>query len=123
LCAALGLLDLAADPRFAANEGRVLHREGVVRTLAARLESAPREHWLAVLAAARVPAGPVRDVHEVVADPALAARGMIQSAALASGPVPLLGAPYRASGTRPPLRLPPPRLGQHTEDFLARFGG
>jgi crotonobetainyl-CoA:carnitine CoA-transferase CaiB-like acyl-CoA transferase len=36
--------------------------------------------------------------------------------------VDLLGLPWRADGVRPPLRLPPPRLGEHTAAFLARFG-
>jgi crotonobetainyl-CoA:carnitine CoA-transferase CaiB-like acyl-CoA transferase len=61
-------------------------------------------------------------MHEVVADPALSARGMLQSAAIGEASTTLFRAPWRAAGTRPPLRLPPPRLGQHTEEFLERFG-
>jgi len=121
LCAALGLTDLAGDPRFAGNAGRVEHRDDVVAALAARFRAGPRDAWLAKLGAARVPAGPVREVHEVVADPALDQRGMIHRGA-GPGGADLLGAPFVAGGRRPALRLPPPALGAHTAEFLERFG-
>jgi len=122
LCAALGMDDLARDPRCAGNAGRVLHREEVVGALAARFRTGPRDGWIAALGAARVPAGPVREVQEVVADPALADRGMIHRGAGAGG-TDLLGAPFMAGGKRPALRLPPPALGAHTGAFFERFGG
>ena len=123
LCEALGLPELAAEERFAANPGRVLHRAEVVETLARRLAERSRDEWLERLAAARVPAGAVREVHEVVRDPALAARGMIQTAALRDGVrAELFGLPWRIGGERPPLAFPPPALGEHTETFRARFG-
>ena len=30
--------------------------------------------------------------------------------------------PWKIDAERPALRLPPPALGQHTDEFLARFG-
>jgi crotonobetainyl-CoA:carnitine CoA-transferase CaiB-like acyl-CoA transferase len=59
-----------------------------------------------------------------MADPALAARGMVRAATLPGQdtPVRLLAAPWLADGIRPPRRLAPPRLGQHTQEFLGRFG-
>jgi len=120
LCAALGLDDLSRDARFAENSGRVLHRAEVVALLARRFRDADRATWLERLGAARVPAGPVRDVHEVVRDPALAARGMIHADS-AGGPA-LMSAPFRADGRRPPVRWRPPELGADTAEFLERFG-
>jgi hypothetical protein len=35
----------------------------------------------------------------------------------------LLALPWKIGGNRPVLRLPPPRLGAHTEEFRARFSG
>jgi crotonobetainyl-CoA:carnitine CoA-transferase CaiB-like acyl-CoA transferase len=123
LCEALDLPELAAEERLAANPGRVLHRAEVVETLGRRLAERPRDEWLERLAAARVPAGAVRDVHEVVRDPALASRGMIQSTELQGGVrAELFGLPWRAGGRRPELVYPPPALGQHTETFRTRFG-
>lgn len=124
LCEALGEPARATDPRFARNPDRVLHRVDVVDWLAARFATAPRAQWLERLAAARVPAGAVREMHEVVRDPALAQRGMLAPAVLPGGEATTLFAqPWRTDATRGPLRHPPPALGQHTQEFLERFGG
>ena len=127
LCAALELDALARDERLATNPGRMLLRAQVVDAIARRLSARPAAEWLERLRDARVPSGAVRDLAEVVRDPALRARDMIRDATLdpaagdAGHAVPLFGAPWLASGERPPLHLPPPRLGQHTDEFRARF--
>ncbi|MEO5617888.1 MAG: CoA transferase, partial [Candidatus Eisenbacteria bacterium] len=123
LCEAIGADELAADTRLATNPGRVLHRAEVVEAIAARVAGVPRDAVLARLATASVPAGAVRNMDEVVRDPALAARDMVRPAVLtgASAPVPLLALPWQIDGVRPPLVLPPPGLGQHTAEFLDRF--
>lgn len=124
LCAALGEPGRGDDPRWAENPGRVLHRDEVVGWLARVFASGPRDAWLARLAAARVPAGAVREMDEVVADPALAARDLVRDATLPGGErTRLFALPWRVDAARPPLRLAPPALGQHTAEFLARFGG
>jgi crotonobetainyl-CoA:carnitine CoA-transferase CaiB-like acyl-CoA transferase len=65
----------------------------------------------------------VRELTEVVADRALADRGMIQEAVVGEGAaVSLFNLPWKLDGGRPPLRHAPPRLGQHTAEFRARFG-
>ena len=124
LCAALELESLALDPALAGNSGRVLHRSEVVSAIGAKPASAPRAGWLARLREARVPAGAVRELHEVVRDPALISRGMVQPATLAGAgsALDLFALPWRVDGSRPPLRWAPPRLGQHTGEFRARFG-
>lgn len=123
LCAALGEPERGSDPRWAENPSRVLRRAEVVEWLASRFASAPRERWLAALRAAQVPAGAVRDVHEVVADPALDQRGMIADVAVGEGAATrVMAMPWRVDDARPPVRLAPPRLGQHTDEFFARFG-
>ena len=127
LCEALEAPQLAARGDWARNPGRVLHRAEVVSELARRLAARPRAEWLARLRACRVPAGPVREVHEVLADPALASRGLVQPSSppsVAGGAAggPLLALPWLADGARAPVRLAPPRLGAHTAEFMARFG-
>ena len=133
LCRALGLESLGEDPALAANPGRLAHRAAVVSAIGERLAARGAAEWLPKLRDAHVPAGLVRDVGEALRDPALAARDMIRAVTLAPGgdarapappgaAFPLLGLPWKTSGVRPPLRLPPPRLGQHTSEFRARFG-
>jgi glutaryl-CoA transferase len=123
VCAALGEPERADDARWAANPGRVLHRPEVIGWLAQRLAGAPRAHWLERFRAARVPAGAVREVHEVVRDPALVARDMIApQVPVQGGATDLFRTPWRIDAARPPLRLPPPALGEHTAAFRQRFG-
>jgi crotonobetainyl-CoA:carnitine CoA-transferase CaiB-like acyl-CoA transferase len=102
----------------------VLHRRDVVAALAERFAGGGRETWIGRLRSARVPVGPVREMHEVVRDPALRERGMVQACTLAGsgGPADLFALPWRTDGARPPLRLPPPALGQHSAEFRSRFG-
>ena len=61
---ALGLEELAEDPRLAANAGRIVHREELVRALGERVQEQPAAHWLTLLARAGVPAGVVKGVLE-----------------------------------------------------------
>lgn len=123
LCEAIGDPSLARA-EWASNPARVMHREEVVPALAGHFASRPRAEWLERLAKVRVPAGPVREMLEVVQDPALAARGMIAEAMLsgADESVRVFRLPWQSDGARPTLRLPPPRLGEHTEAFMTRFG-
>jgi crotonobetainyl-CoA:carnitine CoA-transferase CaiB-like acyl-CoA transferase len=92
---ALDLAELADDPRFATNPGRLAHREELVGRLAARLRERPAAAWLARLGAAGVPAGIVKSVLEAIAD---------------AGASPLTGLPPSVPGS---VRRPPPRLDEH----------
>ncbi|MGH9330585.1 MAG: CaiB/BaiF CoA transferase family protein, partial [Vicinamibacterales bacterium] len=76
-CGAIGLADLAGDPRFVTNRDRVTRYTELRPILAARLAERPRAAWLEALTAAGVPCGSVREVGEVLGDPQLEARGMI----------------------------------------------
>ena len=58
----MGLPDLAADPRFATNGGRVDHRAELRPILAARFAERPTAAWLEALDAAEIPCGPINDV-------------------------------------------------------------
>jgi crotonobetainyl-CoA:carnitine CoA-transferase CaiB-like acyl-CoA transferase len=124
-CLALGLPDLAHDPRFATNAGRVAAREEVVGRLAERFKERPRAVWLERLRAANVPATPVQDLAEVFAEAQLAARGMrgtVEHSAL--GTLEVVGSPL-AHASRTPARLgaAPPRLGEHTAEVLQEVLG
>lgn len=118
LCGALGAGEWATRPEWATNPQRVLHRPEVVEALAGRFRSRPCHEWVERLRAARVPCGPVRDIAETVSDPALTARDLVRRG---DGQTPLLALPWRVDGARPPLHRRPPRLGEHTAEFLARF--
>ena len=79
LCERAGLGELARDPRFLTNAGRVRHYEQLRPALAAVFRSRTRGDWIATLTRAGVPAGSVRDVGEVLRDPQLLHRAMIET--------------------------------------------
>lgn len=123
-CAAADLPNLRDDPRFSSNRGRVEHYDALRPPIAERLRSRPRAVWIAALRAAGVPCGAVRDVAEVLADPQLAARGMIAHVDHQTlGPLRVLGSPIKLSATPPSIRQAPPTLGQHTEQILLADAG
>lgn len=119
-CCATGLDHLAADPRFGTNAGRVAHREELVRRIEAHLASRPVAYWVEVLEAAGVPVGPILNLDRIYTDPHVLHRQMVVEVDHpTAGPIRLTGIPMMLSATPGEVRLPPPLLGQHTEEVLA----
>lgn len=122
-CEVAGRPELAADPRYSRNAGRVRERTKLVPILATLMKTRTRSDWLASLEAAKVPCGPINDLAEVFADPQVQARAMtVDLPHPASGQVRLVANPMKFSGTPVQYRRPPPLLGQHTLEVLKEFG-
>jgi crotonobetainyl-CoA:carnitine CoA-transferase CaiB-like acyl-CoA transferase len=120
-CQVSGLETVGSDPRFASNRARVQHYTELKPILAERLKTRTRGEWLTALMAEGVPCGSVRDVGEVLEDPHLQARGMVQAVEHAAlGEVRVLGVPMKLSETPGTVRTGPPTLGQHTNRILRR---
>jgi len=118
-CKVAELSNLAGDARFATNRVRVEHYDELRPILVDRLRTRSRADWIAALNAEGVPSGAVRDVAEVINDPQLAARDMIQAVEHATiGTVRALGIPIKLSATPGSVRTAPPTLGQHTDQIL-----
>ena len=118
-CRVLGLPDLAVDPRFATNRARVEYYDELNPILVERLGTRTKAEWIAALNAEGVPCGAVRDIGEVLNDPQLSAREMIQAVEHATlGTVRALGVPIKLSATPGTVRTAPPTLGQHTDQIL-----
>jgi formyl-CoA transferase/CoA:oxalate CoA-transferase len=122
-CRAAGLEKTAADPRFLTNAGRVEHGDALRALIAPAMKSRTRADWTTRLVGAGVPAGPVRPVDEVLADPQLAAREMLTPLShAAAGDITVLGVPVKLSETPGRVRGAPPILGEHTDSVLAELG-
>ncbi len=122
LCDAIGAADLRADARFAGNADRMRHRVVLADLLNEKLRSMTRADCVARLQASRVPVSEVRTVPEVLADPQVAARDMIETVDHpAIGEIRLLGIPYKFSNTKASVRRHPPMLGEHNQEIRAAY--
>jgi crotonobetainyl-CoA:carnitine CoA-transferase CaiB-like acyl-CoA transferase len=123
-CVVLACEPLVRDERFATNRGRVANYDTLRPMLAETLRTRTRATWVEALRAAGVPCGSVRDVAEVLEDPHLHARGMIQQVEHAvAGALRVTGVPIKLSDTPGAVRTAPPSLGQHTDGILANDVG
>ena len=123
-CGVLKLDALAADDRFTTNRLRLANYDTLRPILGDMLRARTRAEWVGELKKAGVPCGSVRDVAEVLQDPQLDARGMIQQVEHAvAGALRVTGVPIKLSDTPGAVRTPPPVLGQHTESILSVDAG
>ena len=123
LTEALGVPELARDPRFADNPSRVTRRVELVETLSARTRAHKTTDLLERLRAAGVPAAPIHSMDQVLQSPQTEASGMLVGAAHPRVPdYRSIGLPVQWDGRRPEVRRVPPRLGEHTADVLTTLG-
>ncbi|MBQ0937486.1 CaiB/BaiF CoA transferase family protein [Ideonella paludis] len=122
-CDAFDLADLKADTRLASNNLRVQARDWLMPLLRERLRDIPAQHLAQVFEREGLPYAPITKPHELLDDPHLLASGGLAPITLPGGQetrTPLL--PLTLDGQRPPLRLNPPALGQHTAEVLNGLG-
>jgi formyl-CoA transferase len=118
-CEVAGCLPLADDARFTTNGKRVENRAELTRILSEIMLRRGTREWLAALEAAGVPCGPINDLQQVFSEPQAIARGLkLDLPHAAAGRVALVRSPMRFSATPVEHQLPPPLLGQHTDEVL-----
>jgi formyl-CoA transferase len=120
----IGNSELVHDQRFVTNSGRVEHREELMAVLKPIFATRPAEAWLISLDAEGIPCGPINNLDEVFSMPHVESRDMlIHMEHEDIGDLKLVGSPLKFSNTPVDYRLPPPRLGEHTEEVLRELFG
>jgi crotonobetainyl-CoA:carnitine CoA-transferase CaiB-like acyl-CoA transferase len=118
-CEAAGHPELAEDPRFATNGKRVENRNELTRLIQDIFGGKTTAEWLVLLESAGVPNGPINNIAQVFEEPQVKARGVkIELQHATAGMLPLVSSPMRFSETALEYRLPPPVLGEHTDEVL-----
>jgi formyl-CoA transferase len=112
---------LAQDPKFSTNGQRVSNRAEITQLLAAIFNKKTTKEWVGLLDDAGVANGPINTIAEVFEEPQVLARGMqIELAHATAGKVTLVGSPMKFSATPITYEVPPPALGQHTQEILEK---
>jgi crotonobetainyl-CoA:carnitine CoA-transferase CaiB-like acyl-CoA transferase len=116
----IGRPELARDPRYATNGGRVRNREALIQEVASILRTRRAGEWLEALEAGGVPCAPIRRMDEVFASPE--GRGLLEDVDdPVRGALRLVASPILFQGQRSATRLLPPALGEHTEEVLSEL--
>jgi len=125
LCGILGAPELAQNPEYKDNKGRLADRTVLVGKLSALTARLKREELLEKLEGAGIPAGPINDLEQVFSDPQVVHRGMqieLNSAAALGGTIPGLRTPIMLDNAPMASDRPAPRLGEHTAEILREIG-
>lgn len=124
-----GLLDVvgkpewAEDPRFRDRDGRQKNYDTLGEMLAAIFRTGARADWLRKLEEHDVPSAPLNTMDEVFKDPQVQAYGFpVEAEHPVMGKMKLVGSGVDLSATPPGVTLPPPTLGEHTEEILGALG-
>jgi crotonobetainyl-CoA:carnitine CoA-transferase CaiB-like acyl-CoA transferase len=123
IAATIGRPELVADPRFTTNTDRMRHHAELTAVISERLRERSSAEWIRAFEAAGVPAGPVNQIGDMVADPQVAAREMVVEVEHPrAGRTRALGMPIKFSESRGDMTRPAPLLGQHTREVLGQLG-
>jgi CoA:oxalate CoA-transferase len=124
LTEAIGRPELATDPRFATNADRVAHMNETDAAVEAWSAGLTRAEIFAATGAHGVPSAPVRDLHEVLGNPHLRERGMIEQIEHPRlGPISVPNSPMRYHGTPQTPATPSPDIGADNAEVFAELLG
>ena len=119
----VGREDLIGDPRFKDDISRGDNAAAINKVMSEWCAVRSREEAMAELERARVPCGPVYDLDEVLADPQVRTRKLIQEIEYPSDghAIPIASPPVRLSESAASL-CRAPTLGEHTDEVLGELG-
>jgi len=120
-CKSFCIEHLLADERFATNAARVSNRQLVTDTLTPTMQTRTTSDWIEKLEALKIGCGPIYKLNEVFANEHVQARGMLVKMPHAATPdgVTVIANPVKLSETPSDYRVPPPTLGEHTDQILS----
>lgn len=124
LCTMPEFAALRENPRYGSQELRNRNRGLLCPEIQAIFVTRSAGHWLEKLQGLGLPAAPVNELPEILAEPHLARRGTLMEVEYPSGSgrkIRIPGMPWRDVAARGPVRNPP-RIGEHTGEVFAQFG-
>jgi len=123
ICRGLGIEDLSADPRYAAHDAQVAHRDDLQARWRQEFGRRTTKQVIEALESVDILCAPVNTIDTALADPQVANNQMVVDIEHPDyGTIKVVGSPVKLEGTPSSMRLPPPKLGEHTHTVLAELG-
>jgi CoA:oxalate CoA-transferase len=124
LCGLLETGELIDDPRFNTGPKRTRNHAILEPMLIEAFRRRPTQEWLDTFLEVDIPCGPIQTIPEVVKDPQVLSRGMIQEVTQRrAGTIPIANTPVRLSRSESGIKGPPADYGEHTAEVLREFLG
>ena len=122
LCDSIGRAELARDPRFMRNSGRVEHREELTQLLQQHFMQHEAQYWVDIIHAVNVPVGMINNLQQALQEEQLQARDMVvRMPHRLREDYQSIGSPIKLSKTPVEYKKAPPCLGEDTDQVLAEF--
>jgi formyl-CoA transferase len=123
-CQVMGIPELVRDSRFDENRKRVTNRDQLVPLLEQKIAAGDSDEWISKFRGVGIPCGRVNTMDRVFSHPQIQPRNMVVELDHPTAQkVKLVGVPVKYSKTPGSVRLPPPLLGQHTDEILSELLG
>jgi crotonobetainyl-CoA:carnitine CoA-transferase CaiB-like acyl-CoA transferase len=123
ICRGLGIEDLSADPRYATHATQVAHRDELQARWRREFGTRTTKQVVDALESVDILCAPVKTIEAALTDPQVANNEMvIELRHPELGAIKTIGIPVKLEGTPGSVRLPPPRLGEHTREILTELG-
>ncbi|MBC6402808.1 MAG: CoA transferase [Hyphomonadaceae bacterium] len=123
LCKAFDLEYLLDDPDLGENRDRVIYKDRFLPQIEDKFRSMTKAELMARIEKLGLPFAPIGKPEEMFDDPHLnAGDGLLDMEMEDGGRCKLPALPVSLDGLRLPLRLNPPKAGEHTEEILRSLG-
>lgn len=123
-CKIINKEELITDEKFKINAHRLMHRKELNDILEKVFLEKTAKEWTKLFLDSGIPAGPINNLEQVFSDPQVLAREMLTEIDHPqAGKIKMVGVPIKFSDTQTKISLPPPMLGEHTDEILTRFSG
>jgi crotonobetainyl-CoA:carnitine CoA-transferase CaiB-like acyl-CoA transferase len=123
-CKAVGKEEWITDEQYASNPKRVQNREMLIPLLDVLFREKSVAEWLQICEQTGIPAAPINTIDQVFSDPQVKARDLVLEGKLSAGDkFRMAGGPFKLNGEGASIRIPPPALGEHSEDILGEMLG